>query len=72
MHDVSSWKPVFFNNISDINALIEKILEQLPDLQELTDNYFDVSKVLSCYPFYNKYIQFLFFFFSNVVLIGYT
>lgn len=48
MHDASSWEPVFFNSMSDINTLIEKLLEQLPSPQELTDKDFDVSKVLHC------------------------
>lgn len=47
MHS-TSYKPVFFNNTSDINTLIEKLWEQLPNPQELTDNDFDVSKVLFC------------------------
>lgn len=45
-HGTSSWKPVFFNSISDINVLIEKLWEQLPNPRELTDNDFDVSIVL--------------------------
>lgn len=48
IHDASSWEPVFFNSMSDINTLIEKLLEQLPSPQELTDKDFDVSKVLFC------------------------
>ncbi|KMR04889.1 hypothetical protein RF55_388 [Lasius niger] len=44
MHNASSWEPVFFNSMSDINALIEKLLEQLPDPRELTDNDFDIIK----------------------------
>ncbi|XP_029676566.1 dnaJ homolog subfamily C member 10-like [Formica exsecta] len=44
MHDASSWEPVFFNSMSDINTLIEKLLEQLPSPQELTDKDFDIIK----------------------------
>ncbi|XP_011266747.2 dnaJ homolog subfamily C member 10 [Camponotus floridanus] len=40
----TSYKPVFFNSTSDINTLIEKLWEQLPNPQELTDNDFDIIK----------------------------
>lgn len=48
IHDTSPWKPLFFNSMSDINALIEKLWEQFPNPRELTDNDFDVNKILFC------------------------
>lgn len=47
-YSASPWKPVFFNSMSDINVLIEKLWEQLPNPRELTNNDFDVSKILFC------------------------
>jgi len=41
--DESSWKPVFVDSMSNIHTLIEKILDQLPNPQELSDNHFEVS-----------------------------
>lgn len=40
------WEPILFENISDINILIEKLLEQLPSPHELTDDDFEVKKTL--------------------------
>lgn len=45
IYNVSSWEPVFLENIFDINILIEKLLDQLPSPQELSDNDFEVSKM---------------------------
>jgi len=48
--DASSWKPVFVDSMSNIHTLIEKILDQLPNPQELSDNHFEVSKMfIICY-----------------------
>lgn len=39
--DKTPWEPILFENISDINILIEKLLEQLPSPHELTDDDFE-------------------------------
>lgn len=44
MYNASSWEPVFFDNIPDTSTLIEKLLDQLPRPQELTESDFEVSK----------------------------
>lgn len=46
IYNASFWEPIFFDSIFDINTLIEKLLDQLPSPQELSDNDFEVSKVL--------------------------
>lgn len=46
IYNASSWEPIFFDNISDINVLIERLLDQLPKPQDLTANDFQVNKVL--------------------------
>jgi len=53
--DASSWEPVFINNMSNIHTLIEKLLDQLPNPQELSDNHFEVSKMLICYMLFAYY-----------------
>jgi len=48
-YNASSWKPIFLDSIFDINMLIEKLLDQLPCPQELSDNDFEVNKMLIHY-----------------------
>ncbi|XP_032668105.1 dnaJ homolog subfamily C member 10-like isoform X3 [Odontomachus brunneus] len=43
-YNASSWEPVFFDNIPDNSALIEKLLDQLPRPQELTESDFENIK----------------------------
>ncbi|XP_011169355.1 dnaJ homolog subfamily C member 10 [Solenopsis invicta] len=44
IYNASSWEPVFLDSISDINTVIEKLLDQLPSPQELSDNDFERIK----------------------------
>jgi len=53
--DASSWKPVFVDSMSNIHTLIEKLLDQLPNPQELSDNHFEVSKMLIRYMLFVYY-----------------
>jgi len=46
IYNTSVWEPIFIDDMSDINVLIEKLWEQLPNLQELTENDFEVRKIL--------------------------
>ncbi|XP_012530640.1 dnaJ homolog subfamily C member 10 [Monomorium pharaonis] len=41
VYNASSWEPMFFDSIFDINTLIKKLLDQLPSPQELSDNDFE-------------------------------
>ncbi|XP_024893303.1 dnaJ homolog subfamily C member 10-like isoform X1 [Temnothorax curvispinosus] len=41
IYNASSWEPIFLDNISNINTLIERLLDQLPSPQELLDNDFE-------------------------------
>ncbi|XP_019700630.1 dnaJ homolog subfamily C member 10 isoform X3 [Harpegnathos saltator] len=41
VYNASSWEPVLFDNIPDVNTLMEKLLDQLPRPQELTENDFE-------------------------------
>ncbi|KAG5348339.1 DJC10 protein, partial [Acromyrmex charruanus] len=40
IYNKSFWEPIFLDGIFDINILIEKLLDQLPGPQELSDNDF--------------------------------
>lgn len=44
VYNISYWSPVFFDDLPDINALIEKLLNQLPNPRELTDDDFAIIK----------------------------
>ncbi|EZA59003.1 DnaJ-like protein subfamily C member [Ooceraea biroi] len=44
IYNASSWEPVFFDGLSDVNALVEKLLDHLPAPRELTDNDFTIIK----------------------------
>jgi len=43
IYNASSWEPIFLDSISDINTLIKKLLDQLPNPQELSANDFEVK-----------------------------
>ncbi|EGI66873.1 DnaJ-like protein subfamily C member 10 [Acromyrmex echinatior] len=47
IYNKSFWEPIFLDGIFDINILIEKLLDQLPGPQELSDNDFKVKKIKS-------------------------
>ncbi|XP_014477755.1 PREDICTED: dnaJ homolog subfamily C member 10-like isoform X2 [Dinoponera quadriceps] len=44
IYNASSWEPIFLNDFPDLNTLIEKLLDQLPTPQELTENNFENIK----------------------------
>jgi len=67
IYNASSWEPVFFNDLSDINALIEKLLNQLPGPRELTDNDFTVSNISKCLFIQTSFFKFYFQNFRSII-----
>ena len=49
IYNKSFWEPIFLEDIFDINILIEKLLDQLPGPQELSDNDFKVKCLFVIY-----------------------